>query len=130
MKTARATTDSRPATGLDTARTPAPGARPPPASGHDGHHPLGALVLRVLAFWVYYSGLIALLRHLGRGYAKILLYHSVGDEESVFLRGTDVWISSTRFERHLRYVSKYYRVLSLEDLTASGRRWAACWRWR
>jgi len=86
---------------------------------HQEQTPLKALLLRLLSVLVYYSQLIRLLRYFGRNYAKILLYHSVAEEESPFVKGANVWISSRRFARHLDYLLKHYRVLSLENLTIS-----------
>jgi peptidoglycan/xylan/chitin deacetylase (PgdA/CDA1 family) len=64
---------------------------------------------------LYYSGLIKILSFLTRHDAKILLYHSVSDHESPFIKG--IWVSSRTFKKHLSYLSRHYQIISLERLT-------------
>lgn len=59
------------------------------------------------------------MRFLGRHDAKILLYHSVGDTESCFIKGTEIWVSTKTFEKHLNYLSKHYKIISLRTLVDS-----------
>jgi len=59
------------------------------------------------------------LRFLGRNDAKILLYHSVSEGESFFIKGMGIWVSAGTFERHLDYLSNHHRVISLRDLVDS-----------
>ncbi len=75
-----------------------------------------SLAKDVLSIVVYYSGLIYILRFLGRNYAKILLYHSVSESENKFIKGTNMWISYVVFEKHMNYILKHYHVISLQEL--------------
>lgn len=68
---------------------------------------------------IYYSGAIRILRFLGRHEAKILLYHSVSESESCFIKGTYIWVSTGTFEKHLNYLSKHHKVISLRTLVDS-----------
>jgi len=74
---------------------------------------------KILAIILYYSGLIKVIRLLGRNYAKILVFHSINDHEASFIRGTNSWIPPNRFEKHLKYIKRNYRVISLEKLVNS-----------
>jgi peptidoglycan/xylan/chitin deacetylase (PgdA/CDA1 family) len=74
---------------------------------------------KILAIILYYSGLIKVIRLLGRNYAKILVFHSINDHEASFIRGTNVCIPPNRFEKHLKYIKKNYRVISLKKLVNS-----------
>ena len=73
----------------------------------------------LFAFILYYSGLIKVLRLFGRNYAKILVFHSINDHETSFIRGTNVWIPPNSFEKHLKYIKRNYRVISLKKLVNS-----------
>lgn len=70
----------------------------------------------------YYSGLISILRFLGRDYVKILLYHSVSENENCFIRGSDIWVSALTFSDHLNYIKRHYNVISLRKLVDSLKR--------
>ena len=80
---------------------------------------LRSLTKHLLAFAIYYSGFIKILRLLGRNYAKILVFHSISEAESEFIRGTNVWTSVVNFGKHLQYITKRYQVISLQDLVIS-----------
>jgi peptidoglycan/xylan/chitin deacetylase (PgdA/CDA1 family) len=71
---------------------------------------------KLFAAALLYSGLIEILRYLGRNHAKILLYHSISTTESSFIKGTNCWIPPERFNAHLNYLKKFYRVISLQEL--------------
>ena len=71
---------------------------------------------KILAFILFYSGLVGILRILGQRYAKIILYHSTCDNEHNFIKGTNIWISDKYFEKHLKYLAKHYRIISLKNL--------------
>jgi len=52
---------------------------------------------------------------LGRGHQQsVLLYHSIGHN-----RSSDMSVTPMKFERQLRYLTKYYRVVTLEDAFSS-----------
>jgi peptidoglycan/xylan/chitin deacetylase (PgdA/CDA1 family) len=72
-----------------------------------------------LAIILYYSGLIGIVRVLGRHYAKILIYHSISDRESIFVRGTGMWVSPVIFHKHLNYIRRNYKLISLQKLVDS-----------
>jgi peptidoglycan/xylan/chitin deacetylase (PgdA/CDA1 family) len=80
---------------------------------------LRSLTQGLIAVVIYYSGLIKILRFLGRAYVKILVFHSIDDVESDFIRGSNVWTSKVRFAKHLRYITKRYRVISLQEFITS-----------
>lgn len=71
-------------------------------------------LINLISVLVYYSGLIALLRFVGRRYVKILLYHSVSNTETEFVKGTNAWVPTSRFVQQIDYLRRRYRVLSLE----------------
>ncbi|NIO21655.1 MAG: polysaccharide deacetylase family protein [Candidatus Aenigmarchaeota archaeon] len=72
-----------------------------------------------LAIVLYYSGFIGIIRVLGRHYAKILVYHSISDRESIFVRGTGMWVSPVIFHKHLNYIRRNYQLISLRTLVDS-----------
>ena len=80
---------------------------------------LNPITENIFAFILYYSGLIKVLRLLGRNYAKIIIFHSINDHETSFIRGTNVWIPPSNFEKHLKYIKRNYRVISLKKLVHS-----------
>lgn len=71
----------------------------------------------IISAILYYSGLVKVLSFVTRHDAKILLYHSVSDHESPFIKGIYIWVSSPTFKKHLSYLSRHYRIISLEQLT-------------
>jgi hypothetical protein len=75
----------------------------------------GGPMKNIVSAILYYSGLIKILSFLTRHDAKILLYHSVSDHESPFIKG--IWVSSRTFKKHLSYLSRHYQIISLERLT-------------
>jgi peptidoglycan/xylan/chitin deacetylase (PgdA/CDA1 family) len=77
------------------------------------------LIKKLLGVFFYYTGTIKILRRLGRDHARILLYHSVNTEQNDFIKGTDVWVHSNVFDKHLKYISKYYQIISLQKLVES-----------
>jgi peptidoglycan/xylan/chitin deacetylase (PgdA/CDA1 family) len=80
---------------------------------------LTSLTQKLIAVVIYYSGVIKILRLLGRNYAKVIVFHSIADVESDFVKGTNVWTSAAKFAKHLHYIRKRYRVISLQDLVSS-----------
>jgi peptidoglycan/xylan/chitin deacetylase (PgdA/CDA1 family) len=80
---------------------------------------LHPLVKDLTAIILYYSGLIKMLRHLGQNYAKILLFHSINDNDSPFIKGTNASVSRDTFENYLKYISKNYQIISLQSLVHS-----------
>jgi peptidoglycan/xylan/chitin deacetylase (PgdA/CDA1 family) len=74
------------------------------------------MMQNILSAVLYYSGLIKILSFLTRHDAKILLYHSVSDHESPFVKGIYIWVSSRTFRKHLSYLSRHYQIISLERL--------------
>jgi peptidoglycan/xylan/chitin deacetylase (PgdA/CDA1 family) len=81
-----------------------------------GNSDLKSILIRLLALTTYYTGMIRLIRFLGRRYTRILLYHSVGDGSSIVARLPEMWTSTSIFAKHMRYLSKHYNVMSLQGL--------------
>jgi peptidoglycan/xylan/chitin deacetylase (PgdA/CDA1 family) len=52
------------------------------------------------------------------GRFQILVYHRVGEDVDPYVQGTPVAV----FERHLRYLCRHFRILSLADLVLAARR--------
>jgi peptidoglycan/xylan/chitin deacetylase (PgdA/CDA1 family) len=77
---------------------------------------LKSILKIILAFTLYYSGAICILRFLGRHNAKILLYHSVNNNKNEFIQGLNLTISSTTFKKHLRYLQRHYQIMPLKNL--------------
>lgn len=70
----------------------------------------------MVAFVLYHTGLISLIRYLGRTHAKIVLYHSINDEENNFTKGIAVTVTPSAFVKHLHYIRNHYNIISLEAL--------------
>lgn len=68
---------------------------------------------------LYLSGLLRIIRFLGRKYPKILVYHSINHTESAFIRGSGICVSPSTFERHLRFLTRNYRIVPLRRLVHS-----------
>ena len=75
-------------------------------------------VLRWLGIAVYYLGLARVVIYLNRARPKVLLYHAIEPSESDFTRELGASITPDAFARHLRFVQRHYRVISLEQLEA------------
>ncbi len=73
-----------------------------------------ALPTRLIFVFLYYAGFVCLLRFLGRRNAKILLYHSISDDDS-FVRDPENCVP-TVFARHMDYVLRHYRIMPLKQL--------------
>lgn len=69
--------------------------------------------LGVLIFYLRLDGCV---RWLGRGSAKVLLYHDVEDRETDYTRGLACTTPPSRFRDHLAWLSRHYNVTSLEAL--------------
>jgi peptidoglycan/xylan/chitin deacetylase (PgdA/CDA1 family) len=52
----------------------------------------------------------------GRNRVRVLLYHSVGPDDSPFMRGVGSPIPVDVFEAHLDFVKQHYRPITLADL--------------
>jgi peptidoglycan/xylan/chitin deacetylase (PgdA/CDA1 family) len=78
-----------------------------------------SFLIHLLSAIIYYSGLIRIIRFFGSRYAKIIIYHSINENESNFTRGTNTCVSPLVFEKHLNYLGKYYQFISLEKLVES-----------
>jgi peptidoglycan/xylan/chitin deacetylase (PgdA/CDA1 family) len=78
-----------------------------------------SLIENLLAFILYYSGSIKVLRNKGRKYAKILAFHSVSNNENYFVKGTNMWVSASLFVELCAYIRKYYNIISLQKFVES-----------
>jgi peptidoglycan/xylan/chitin deacetylase (PgdA/CDA1 family) len=48
------------------------------------------------------------------------MFHSVSECHNPFVKGpSDIWVSTVRFNKHLCYLRKYYRIISLRELVES-----------
>lgn len=74
----------------------------------------------IICFILYYSGIVALIRKFqGRKKTfRILVYHRVSDAPE----GSAPSISRKRFKRQLKYLKRYYRILSLNQIAESLKR--------
>jgi len=72
-------------------------------------------LINILSFFLYYTGLIHILRSFGKKYFKILVYHSVDEKESIFTQGTGMFVSLKNFKKHIKYISTHYNPVSLHD---------------
>jgi peptidoglycan/xylan/chitin deacetylase (PgdA/CDA1 family) len=73
---------------------------------------------RVLKPVWHYGGVVNLARHLAGQQGAILRYHSVTDDEDSTLAYLDhgLMVSSAAFRAQLRYLRRFYTVLSLDEL--------------
>jgi hypothetical protein len=68
------------------------------------------------AFWRF-PGRFAMARILGPSYSlRCVVFHNISATESAFTRGMNVTISPRRFEAALRFLTKYYTPVHLEDV--------------
>ena len=74
-----------------------------------------ALLAHLASAFLYYTGFIRLLRFLGRHNAKILLYHSVSEDKGL-AGGPGNCVPPSLFFKHMDYVVKHYRIVSLDQL--------------
>jgi peptidoglycan/xylan/chitin deacetylase (PgdA/CDA1 family) len=74
-------------------------------------HPLKGYIAKS----IYITGILSLIRLLGRKFPKILVYHSIGNFESEFIKGCRIQVSQSRFEKHLLFLIKHYRIISLRE---------------
>ena len=65
---------------------------------------------------LYAAGAVRRARRSNRCLGRILLYHSVTPEETVFTRGLGVTVKPATFARQLDYLARHYRVVSLSEL--------------
>jgi peptidoglycan/xylan/chitin deacetylase (PgdA/CDA1 family) len=77
-----------------------------------------AIHLAARAFWSL-PGKFTFARMLGRSYAlRCVVFHDIAETESSFTKGMGVTISPARFESALRFISKHYNPVSLQDVLA------------
>ena len=73
-------------------------------------------VAYALGIVLYHLRLHRLVMHLSRRRPKVLLYHSVAQDEPLFLRELESTIHPDVFERHLRFVVRHYHVVPVSRL--------------
>jgi peptidoglycan/xylan/chitin deacetylase (PgdA/CDA1 family) len=89
------------------------------ARANDTGHGMKRLLLaavRRLGHLIYALHLHPLIIRLGRRTPKVLVYHACEETESAFIRGLGVNTHPEAFAGHLRYLERYYRVISLAEL--------------
>src|SRR5208282_5289363 len=68
----------------------------------------------------YAPGSFGIARFLGPRYSlRCVLFHDVSDTESSFTKGLGGTITRKNFEAALRFITKYYTPVSLQDVIAS-----------
>lgn len=76
----------------------------------------GAIHLAARAFWAM-PGCFALARMLGPSYAlRCVVFHNISATESSFTKGMNVTITPAKFEAALKFVSRYYSPVRLQDV--------------
>jgi peptidoglycan/xylan/chitin deacetylase (PgdA/CDA1 family) len=65
---------------------------------------------------LYFSSLYKLIIYLRRHNAKVLVYHDVGDRHNLFIKDLNISVDTEVFRRHLAFVTKHYKVVSLTNL--------------
>jgi len=73
-------------------------------------------LLTVFGIILYSLGFGRLLIKLRRKSPRVLMYHACEPEESDFTRGLSINTPPSRFKEQLNFISKYYRIVTLEDL--------------
>ena len=84
----------------------------------------GLLNLAAGSLW-YSPGSFGIARLLGQRYSlRCVLFHNVSDTESAFTKGLGVTVTRKNFEAALKFVTKHYTPVSLQDVIADsdGRR--------
>ena len=68
-----------------------------------------------MGFILYYTGLFRVVQILNGNQFRILVYHDVGAENDRVIRGLNVSVQPRYFEKQMRFLKKYYRVISTEE---------------
>jgi peptidoglycan/xylan/chitin deacetylase (PgdA/CDA1 family) len=77
-----------------------------------------ALSLAAGTLW-YVPGAFGMARFLGPRYSlRCVLFHDVSDTESSFTRGLDGTITRTQFEAALKFITRHYSPVALQDVIA------------
>jgi peptidoglycan/xylan/chitin deacetylase (PgdA/CDA1 family) len=67
----------------------------------------------------YAPGSFGIARVLGSGYGlRSVLFHDISDTESSFTRGLGVTVTRSQFEAALRFITRHYTPVSLQDVIA------------
>jgi peptidoglycan/xylan/chitin deacetylase (PgdA/CDA1 family) len=78
-----------------------------------------ALNLAAGTLW-YIPGSFSIARSLGTRYSlRCVLFHDVSDTESSFTKGLDGTITRKNFEAALKFITRHYTPVSLQDIVAS-----------
>jgi peptidoglycan/xylan/chitin deacetylase (PgdA/CDA1 family) len=81
----------------------------------------GRILTRALLLFgiaLYHLRLAALVRWLGRGSPKVLLYHDCADAESDYTAELNSTTPPALFAAHLDYLARHYSVVDLEEVVA------------
>lgn len=73
-------------------------------------------ILRQAGILLYHAGLARLVISLTSRRLRTVLYHACVPEECDYIRGLNVNVTPSTFERHLSYYRKYYNVISIQDV--------------
>jgi peptidoglycan/xylan/chitin deacetylase (PgdA/CDA1 family) len=77
--------------------------------------PILTLTFRAVCLIVYYSGLLRVIRHLSRGRATIIMYHSVTPTGNPHVYPNNT-VSPDNFEKQLDYIKRNYTVIGLKTM--------------
>src|SRR3989344_4458910 len=74
-------------------------------------------MINKITFFLYYAGLVKLSRFINRNKVKILMYHRVDDKKiDILPYYANLNVSIKNFEEQMRYLSKNYNVIPLNDI--------------
>ena len=96
-------------------------ARPSPLSGNGNLSVggCGTLLNRAAETLWYIPGRFSIARLLGPGYSlRCVLFHDVSDTESAFTKGLQVTITPSNFEAALKFITRHYTPVRLQDILA------------
>ena len=80
---------------------------------------MNTLLTRILLRFgavLYHAGLYRLVMRANRRAPKVLVYHSVDDQESACTLGLDSNTTPSTFARHLEFLARHYRVVPLSHV--------------
>jgi peptidoglycan/xylan/chitin deacetylase (PgdA/CDA1 family) len=74
-------------------------------------------ILKFINLFFYYSGFYYILKFINKKKVRILMYHGVGNLQTDFnIDDPSLIISPQNFEKQIKYLSKYYNIISLSSL--------------
>ena len=80
------------------------------------------LLKNIIGYFLFYSGIIHVVRFFGSRQRKVILYHSIDDTDNIFSLNTGLRCSTRNFLQHMQYLKKYYHPISLEEMVRATKR--------